>query len=88
MTVYVDDLHKYPTKLRIFMDGSCHLMAETEEELHAFAERLHLLGAWFQKDHYDLTPAKRALAIRLGAVQITSREMVVLRRYVRKTWPK
>jgi hypothetical protein len=86
MTVYVDELVKYPTKLVIFGDGSCHMMADMEEELHEFALKLKMLRNWFHRDHYDLTPAKRALAIRLGAIQITTREMVRTRSHLKKQW--
>jgi len=78
MTVYVDNLIQWPTKIRCFKAGSCHLEADTLEELHAFAAKLGLRRSWFQEhimgDHYDLTPAKRALAIKLGAVEQTRLE--------------
>jgi hypothetical protein len=56
------------------------------DELHAFAARLGLRREWSQErpaasaHHYDVTPTKRALAVRLGAVEVTSRELV-LRNY-------
>ncbi len=52
----------------------CHLTAETEAELHAFAEQLGLKRKWFQpksKPHYDICLSKRRLAIRYGAKEIT-----------------
>lgn len=66
MTVYVDD-PVWPWR------GSkwCHMTADTHDELHAFAKKLGLKRAWFQDkphhQHYDLTAAKRAQAIRMGA---------------------
>ena len=54
--------------------------------MHAFAERLGLRREWYQRgthnrgpwhwylSHYDLTPNKRALAVRLGAVEVRLRE--------------
>lgn len=61
--------------------GGGHLQAADVEELHAFAARLGLRRAWFQSrpgkpwhDHYDLTRAKRELAIALGAEAIPWRE--------------
>jgi len=42
MTVYVDNLVQWPTKIRCFKGGSCHLEADTLEELHAFAAKLGL----------------------------------------------
>lgn len=75
MTVYVDQLQRWPTKLAIFKHGSCHMLADTDEELHEFARRMSLKRAWFQDKpvwarHYDLTPAKRSVALRLGAVEV------------------
>jgi hypothetical protein len=57
---------------------SCHLAADTEPELHAFAARLGLKRAWFQESrgrpHYDLTARRREAAVRLGAAEMTDRE--------------
>ena len=61
---------------------SIHLVADTEEELHAFAERVGLGRHWWEgvqkgHPHYDI-PAKRWKAVmRGGAVIVTSREMVI-----------
>jgi len=55
-----------------------------EDELHAFAARLGLKRAWAQlrphasAAHYDITPPKRALAIRLGALAVDGRVLVRL----------
>lgn len=55
-----------------------HLVSDSShEELHAFAERLGLRRAWFQGDHYDVPAEVRERAIRLGAVAVDSRELVV-----------
>ena len=70
MGVYVDEIHKWPSKIKCFAGGSCHLVADTPEELHAMARRLRLRPDWFQDKkipHYDLTVPKRAEALRLGA---------------------
>lgn len=77
MAVYVDKLQNWPQPPkkgaeRWFGNGkpSCHLTADTLAELHAFSRRLHLRFDWFQSEHgghYDLTPGKRAEAVRLGA---------------------
>lgn len=39
VTVYVDELRRYPTKIRCFVAGSCHMMADTVEELLRVADR-------------------------------------------------
>lgn len=83
--IYVDELIAYPQKAasggRYFGSGrqSCHLTADTPEELHAFAARLGLKRQWAQHEgrptlHYDLTPRKRALALQFGAVEVSARE--------------
>ena len=74
MPVYVDVLRDWGWRL----GPSCHLIADTNEELHIFARRLRLKREWFQKSssgpHYDLTAAKRAKAVELGAVELDDRE--------------
>lgn len=60
----------------------CHLVADSEDELHAFGARLGLKRQWFQHrparpwlDHYDLHEVARDVAIAMGAEPITLREM-------------
>lgn len=48
----------------------CHMIADTEDELHALARRIGLKRAWFQADHYDLVPGRRAAAIAAGATEL------------------
>lgn len=70
MTVYVDDMRaKFG---RMIM---CHMLADTDEELHAMAARIGVQRRWHQKpgthlSHYDICLSKRALAVRFGAVEI------------------
>lgn len=82
MTVYVDEIRMWPTTIRCFREGSCHLMADTLDELHAFACQLGLRRGWYQETtaaHYDLTPARRAKAITLGAVFVPAKEQLLRR---------
>jgi len=83
--IYVDELRRYfqapkPGSERWFGNGkeSCHLTADTPEELHAFAQRLGLRRSCAQSSgytlHYDLIPQKRARAVALGAREVTARE--------------
>lgn len=74
MTVYVDDMFRYPMGEFRRMKMS-HMMADTDEELHAMADRIGLARRWFQGDHYDVSMSLRTQAIRHGAVPITLREM-------------
>ena len=76
--IYVD-APKYPFK-RFVM---CHLMADSLDELHAFAERLSLSKEWFQDDHYDISKSKRTQAIKMGALTVSSRYLVQLRKKIR-----
>ncbi len=77
MTIYVDPPRHYPdTKLRF--KWWSHMVSDTSaEELHAFAEKLGLKREWSQNGphHYDITPTKRNLALKLGAKPVTLREL-------------
>jgi len=54
-----------------------HLVSDTSyDELHAFAEQLGIPRRAFQGDHYDVPEAVREEALALGAVPVTSREVV------------
>ena len=56
----------------------CHLVSDADlDELHALAARLDVPRRAFQGDHYDLDEERRQLAIDLGAVPVTSRELLV-----------
>lgn len=74
MTVYVDPLMEWGGSATFRWKHSCHLMADTLTELHAFARQLGLRREWFQAHtsvaHYDLTSRKRARAVALGAVEV------------------
>ena len=75
MAVYVDNV-------RIAWRGRhwCHLVADSLDELHVFAEMLGLKRAWFQAraslPHYDVTVETRAVALSLGAVAADRRTLV------------
>lgn len=74
MTVYVDDM-RAPYGRMIM----CHMIADTDDELHAMAARIGVARRWFQKPgtarrHYDIALSKRALAVEAGAVEITWRQ--------------
>src|SRR3546814_17849518 len=56
----------------------CHMLADTDEELHAMAAHIGVARRWHQKagtyhSHYDICLAKRAIAIRAGAIEIDRR---------------
>jgi hypothetical protein len=63
----------------------CHLVADSLEELNKFAIKIDLKLIWLQKDHYDLTPTRRIMAIKNGAIEITRKQLVaILRKYRHK----
>ena len=78
MAVYVDTLINYGWKL----GPSCHLTADTEQELHLFASKIGMKRSWFQNSkqdiipHYDLVASRRILALRYGAIELTRRQLV------------
>jgi hypothetical protein len=63
----------------------CHMVSTvSEDELHAFADRLGLRRDWFQgrhngasSAHYDLARSVRAQAVRLGAVEVTPKQLAL-----------
>ena len=81
MAAYVDQLSDHTARVRGTREGQvsthwCHLTADTLDELHAMAARIGLKRAWYQPGryqhlcHYDLTPARRARALALGAQDV------------------
>jgi hypothetical protein len=77
MTVYVDNMRANFGRLVM-----CHMIADTEAELHAMADTIGVARKWFQKkasgDHYDIALSKRALAVKAGAVEITLRQCAAM----------
>jgi hypothetical protein len=77
MTVYVDDMYKLRMGDFRGMKMS-HMIATTDEELHAMAARIGMQRRWFQQDHYDVPFSTRVLAVQYGAVEITMRQLAAL----------
>lgn len=78
MPVYVDDMHLYPMGQFGRMKMS-HLLADTDEELHAMADKIGVARRWHQApprhdSHYDIALSKRAQALAHGAISITLRQ--------------
>ena len=84
--VYVDELRPYPVTHRWRYGQACHLLADSLEELHAFATKIQLRRSWFQPHdrwpHYDLTAKRRIVAVQQGAVEVTAREFVKRQRWL------
>lgn len=76
MAVYVDGA-RHPYRRMIM----CHMMADSTPELLAMADAIGVNRKWVQKagtcyEHFDICKAKRAKAVALGAIELTSKAMV------------
>jgi hypothetical protein len=87
MTVYVDAIFTAePQGKQAKSHGVrwCHMISTDLEELHEMARKIGLKRSYFQDHriypHYDLAPAKRALAIAEGAQEITTEEKLRMRK--------
>jgi hypothetical protein len=79
MPVYVDPLTPaLPSRQWPFRFYS-HMIADTTMELHNMARRIGLKPEWYQTKsvlpHYDLSPARRQAALRMGAIAISKKEI-------------
>lgn len=79
MTVYVDNMRAQFGRMVM-----CHMLADTDDELHAMAARIGVARRWWQSpektsgSHYDIALSKRALAVQFGAVEITLRQCAAM----------
>lgn len=67
--------------MAVFYNRLSHFVADTEEELHAFARAIGLKRRWYQEkgilSHYDLTtPRAMQRAAAAGAIEISPKEIV------------
>lgn len=79
MTVYVDNArHRYGRMLM------CHMVADTDEELHHMADLIGVSRRWWQSpgktsgSHYDICLEKRRTALHYGAQPVTLRQMAAM----------
>lgn len=82
MTVYVDDMQA-PFRNMVM----CHMIADTEAELHAMADRIGIARKWYQKNHYDIAQSKRRLAVSAGAIEISWRQCGLMASIVKMGFP-
>lgn len=81
MSAYVDMLIDYGGWFNKRFGPSCHLIADTEEELHAMAAKVGMKRSWFQKGgraempHYDLVASRRKKAVEFGAIEIERKQI-------------
>lgn len=86
MTVYVDDMYLHPMG-RFGRMRMSHMIADTEEELHAMAASIGIARRWYQGDHYDVSMAMREKAISLGARAITLKQLAFMANNRREGYP-
>ena len=86
MSVYVDDMAAPYGRMVM-----CHMIADSTEELLEMADRIGVARKWIQnegtyREHFDISKAKRALAVQYGAVEVTQRELgrLIVERHVRE----
>lgn len=81
MAVYVDDMF-LPAKVqsgKTTHDSRwCHMTADSQEELVAFAVNIGLKASYLQfpgtwKEHFDVTEPKRRQAVAKGAIEVNYR---------------
>lgn len=75
MAVYVDNMKQAWHGMIM-----CHMLADTEAELVAMAERIgvhrrHHQHPGTHRSHFDICKSKRALAVKAGAIEVESREI-------------
>jgi uncharacterized protein DUF4031 len=71
MAVYVDDMRASFGRMIL-----CHMVADTSQELFAMALAIGVNTKWVQQwnrggEHFDICLAKRALAVKHGAIECT-----------------
>lgn len=82
MSVYVDKLAISYGRMKM-----CHMLADTEEELHEMADKIGIRRDWFQNErtpHYDICQSKKALAILNGAIEVDRKKVVEIIQKYRK----
>ena len=83
MAVYVDNLVDHSWR----HGPSCHLIADSVDELMNFALEMGMRAEWFQpgsSPHFDLTVGGRTVAVRYGAIELTNRDFVAKLRELRQ----
>lgn len=72
MTVYIDP-PTWPGHGRMWS----HMVSDSSyDELHAFAEAIGCPRRAFDHDHYDVPSERYAAAVRQGAVEVGSKELL------------
>ena len=84
MSVYVDELRTSVRTANWPHKRSCHMFADSLDELHEMAGLIGLSRSWFQAranfPHYDVTAYKRAQAFARGALCVDNELAVAFAR--------
>lgn len=62
----------------------CHMVADTDQELHAMADQIGVSRRWWQSpehtsgSHYDVCQSKKRAAIKAGAIEVTLRQLAAM----------
>jgi hypothetical protein len=75
MTVYVDNA-RIPYGRMIM----CHMVADSEAELHLMAQCIGVQRRWYHRGHYNICLKMRAEALACGAKEASRRAVATLRR--------
>lgn len=70
MSVFVDDMRAPLGRMKM-----CHMIADTESELHDMAIQIGIARKWYQGDHYDICLSKRRQAVAAGAIEISRMDL-------------
>lgn len=70
MAVYIDNFNATFGRMKM-----CHMIADTTEELLSMVDKIGVQKKWIQKqgtanEHFDISLAKKKLAIENGALEI------------------
>lgn len=83
MPVYVDNQKNNYGRMKM-----CHMLADTENELHEMADKIGIKRKWYQANastpHYDICQSKRKLAVEFGAIEVNRKQTVEIIRKLRK----
>lgn len=71
--IYVDDYNIPFGRMKL-----CHMIADTDKELYEMVDKTGVQRKWKHNDHYDICIEKKKLAIKYGAIEITTREAAEL----------
>lgn len=85
MTIYVDDLMPTGQNGKWKYRKGCHLFTDPGnlDGLHEFARSIGLNSSWLHDaimPHFDITEGKRAAAISKGAIAVSRRRTVDIKR--------